>query len=227
MKKLFFIMLLFISMVANAQQDVTKFLGISIDGFKPAMIQKLKAKGFRYNQQNDYFTGEFNGSNVQLRIATNNNKVWRIFIKDEILQDETGIKIRFNKLVRQFLKNKKYLSFSVNDQTIPDSEDISYEISVNSKRYEATFYQQPTRIDSLELGKKIRTKLLEKYTAEQIDSPTEEEKTEINEEVFVIMYNLLYVNRPVWFMIDEEGYEKYRILMYYDNEHNRSDGEDL
>ena len=28
------------------EKDVTKFLGIPVDGYKPAMIEKLKAKGF-------------------------------------------------------------------------------------------------------------------------------------------------------------------------------------
>ena len=49
MKKIIIVMLLFVSMVANAQKDVTKFLGIPVDGLKPAMMQKLKAKGFQYN----------------------------------------------------------------------------------------------------------------------------------------------------------------------------------
>lgn len=38
--------LLVISVSLFAQKDVTKFMGIPIDGFKPEMIQKLKEKGF-------------------------------------------------------------------------------------------------------------------------------------------------------------------------------------
>lgn len=53
--------------------------------------------------------------------------------------DETDIKIRFNKLCQQFKNNSKYTS--LDDYTIPEDEDISYEMSVNSKRYEAIFYQ--------------------------------------------------------------------------------------
>ena len=109
MKKIIIVMLLFVSLVANAQKDVTKFLGIPVDGLKPAMMQKLKAKGFQYNQSLDCLTGEFNGHDVRLSVVTNNNKVWRIVIQDAIAQDEAGIKIRFNKLVQQFLNNKKYM----------------------------------------------------------------------------------------------------------------------
>ena len=32
-----------------AQKDITKFMGIPVDGFKKDMIQKLKAKGFEYD----------------------------------------------------------------------------------------------------------------------------------------------------------------------------------
>ena len=225
MKKIIIVMLLFVSMVANAQKDVTKFLGIPVDGLKPAMMQKLKAKGFQYNQRLDCLTGEFNGHDVRLSVVTNNNKVWRIVIQDAIAQDEAGIKIRFNKLVQQFLNNKKYMPATLSDQTLSDSEDISYEMLVHKKRYEAAFYQMPTQIDTLEMKTALRNKLLEKYTEEQLENPTEEQQTDIIYEVTMYMLDL-YSKRPVWFMIDEQ-YGQYRILMYYDNEYNHSDGEDL
>jgi 16S rRNA A1518/A1519 N6-dimethyltransferase RsmA/KsgA/DIM1 with predicted DNA glycosylase/AP lyase activity len=34
-------------------------------------------------------------------------------------------------------------------------------------------------------------------------------------------------NRQVWFMISENGYNKYTICMYYDNLYNQANGEDL
>lgn len=36
----------------------------------------------------------------------------------------------------------------------------------------------------------------------------------------------LYTNKPVWFMISDL-YGKYYITMFYDNEYNRANGEDL
>ena len=45
------------------EKDVTKFLGIPVDGYKPAMIEKLKAKGFtRSTWDKDALEGEFNGT---------------------------------------------------------------------------------------------------------------------------------------------------------------------
>ena len=225
MKKFIVVILFLVSMGANAQKEVTKFLGIPVDGLKPAMIQKLKAKGFQYNQRLDCLTGEFNGHDVRLIVVTNNNKVWRILLQDEISQDETGIKIRFNKLVQQFQNNKKYMPATLSDPTLSDDEDISYEMLAHNKRYEAAFYQLPTKTDTLEMQAGLREKLLEKYTPEQLENPTEEQQTDITYET--VMYLLdLYSKRSVWFMIDEQ-YGQYRILMYYDNEYNHSDGEDL
>ena len=83
----------------SAQQDITTFLGIPIDGFKPDMITKLKSKGF---SGQDILTGEFNGTNVNLHIVTNNNKVYRIMLADENGLNESDIKIRFNNLCQQF-----------------------------------------------------------------------------------------------------------------------------
>ena len=100
MKKAVFMILLLVSVFANAQKDVTKFLGIPVDGNKSEMKKKLIAKGFSYNAQGDFLEGEFNGRDVQLFIVTNNNKVWRIMVCDANSCDETDIKIRFNTDVR-------------------------------------------------------------------------------------------------------------------------------
>ncbi|MEI3583799.1 MAG: hypothetical protein V8Q29_04490 [Alistipes shahii] len=51
------------------EKDVTKFLGIPVDGYKPAMIEKLKAKGFLLPLRAKMFCeGEFNGADVLLPI---------------------------------------------------------------------------------------------------------------------------------------------------------------
>ena len=54
-------MLLISSLFIYAQQDVTKFLGIPVDGSKSEMIQKLKAKGYTSSPlDKDVLVGEFN-----------------------------------------------------------------------------------------------------------------------------------------------------------------------
>lgn len=160
----------------QAQTDVTKFLGIPVDGDKTEMRRKLEAKGFTWNSYLECLEGEFNGTDVYVYIVTNNNKVYRIAVADAYYRDATDIKFRFNKLCSQFENNKKYTSLG-KDYTIPDNENISREIY--HKRYEAEFYQLPMKIE-----------------------------------------------KKVWFMIDE-GFDGYRILMFYDNEYNQANGEDL
>ena len=63
-------MFLMLGVYAFAQKDVTQFLGIPVDGTKTEMVQKLKAKGFKYNSTYDWLEGEFNGREVVLLIAT-------------------------------------------------------------------------------------------------------------------------------------------------------------
>ena len=223
MKKLFVFLLLLISMTATAQKDVTKFLGIPVDGSKTTMIQKLKAKGFVYNQKNDILTGQFNDYDVIISVVTNNNKVSRIVVADKNEVDESNIKIRFNKLCGQFERNKKYVS--TEDQRIPDDEDISYRMIVDKKRYEAIFYKIPETFDSLTMAKEVGDIVLSRFKKEELDNPTEEILNELEELKRDYSLNLLSKS-PVWFLIDEV-YGKYRIIMYYDNEYNKSDGEDL
>lgn len=60
----------------SAQNDVTTFLGIPVDGFKSEMKQKLVSKGFVPKKvgTNEFLEGEFNGTDVHVYIATNNIK---------------------------------------------------------------------------------------------------------------------------------------------------------
>ena len=139
MKKMFLLLLLLASATVYAQKEVTKFLGIPVDGYKSEMIQKLKAKGYTYNSTTDCLEGEFNGRDVEIAVVTNNNKVYRIAVFDKNYLNETDIVIRFNTLCSQFENNSKYLGSS--EQRIPDNDDISYEMNVHNKRYEAVFYQ--------------------------------------------------------------------------------------
>ena len=74
------------------------------------------------------------------------------------------------------------------DFELSDDEDISYEIPINNKRYDAVYYQKNTA-----------------------------NPEETIEEASM---------RSVWFMIHSE-YGKYRIVMFYDNEYNHAQGEDL
>ena len=72
-----------------AQTDVTKFLGIPVDGNKSDMMIKLISKGFTQSPYAEgVLTGKFNGIDVNVHIATNNDKVCRIMVCDANTIDE-------------------------------------------------------------------------------------------------------------------------------------------
>ena len=137
MKKVILTLCLFVFSLSLYSQEPLKFLGIPIDGTKKEMGAKLIAKGYEYDKVLDAYIGEFNGTNVWINIQTVNNKVWRLAIVDENGTNETNVKIRFNNLFDQFSNNGKY--FLVGGEKVLDSERLSYEITVNNKRYQASF----------------------------------------------------------------------------------------
>ncbi len=101
--------------ISAQEKEVTKFLGIPVDGTKAEMRKKLIEKGFTQKivQEYEYFEGEFNGRDVRIYIGTNNNKVWRIMVCDKSVFDEEEIKIQFNRLVSQFEKTNDIIHLVV------------------------------------------------------------------------------------------------------------------
>lgn len=222
---LFNILLIATSFTSLAQSDVTKFLGFPVDGSESTMIRNLKSKGFTVSNVsgNQFLKGRFNGIDVQVFISTEKGKVSRIMVCDENTIDEGDIKIRFNRLCNQFTNNGKYLS--LDDYTISDDEDISYEMAVKNKRYEAIFYQLPEGEALENLQMSILQNVQEKYSSEQVENASDELKIQIFAECASELLKAVQ-NKPVWFMITEH-YGKYYITMFYDNELNRAHGEDL
>lgn len=211
-------------LTSYSQNDKTHFLDIPVDGFKSEMIQKLKAKGYTLiPNSKDILEGEFNGTNVILSINTNNNKVWRIIVGEANETDETNIKIKFNNLIKQFTDNQRYLKeadTTIAKFIIPKDEDISYEILTKEKRYEAIFYQKTLKYDSLLKEKEL---LLAK---EKLNDKEKQRLLDLISESVTESINCIY-NNPVWFMIQQKGYDKYRIVIFYENKHNKANGEGL
>ena len=213
-----------LALFAQEEKDVTKFLGIPIDGYKSEMISKLKAKGFTSTSYDkNVLEGEFNGQDVELHVVTNNNKVYRIMVADQNLVSETSIRIRFNNLISQFKNNSKY--FGADNEYIADDENISYNITVKNKRYQAVFYQAPAASDSIAIQKELESVLEKKYGVKKGEDLSEEKQNEAREYLQQYIFDKLY-SKTVWFMIDER-YGEYRIVMYYDNCYNQANGEDL
>lgn len=209
-----------------AQNDVTKFLGIPVDGTKSEMIRKLKAKGFKSSPyDNEILEGEFNGYQVRIYFATANNKVKRICIHYAEKLNRTSIISRFNELLKQF-DNKKDNYARLNSACeISDSDDdeiaqLIFDSMLKEYGYQAIYAQRP----DAEIDKIIKQRLSYKYSAEELSKP------DLNIGFEILSEKLSYAseeNKIVWFRIVEDGHKKYSLLLYYDNEYNRANGEDL
>ncbi len=215
--------LVLVSTLAFGQKEVTKFLGIPVDGTKTEMRKKLVEKGFEISQyNNDILVGEFNGRDVYLILVTNNNKVWRIAVRDKNTCSEGQIKIRFNNLVHQFENNKRY--FNKLDYTISDDEDIQYEMIFNDKQYQAVFYQR-----DLKAEEQYKSEFYASMGKETLDSLSQEEKEFAEKTLQSTTESALFEEmrqRTVWFTIMKENSEYY-LTIFYENKYNEANGDDL
>ena len=137
MRKIAFTILMFLTLSLNAQDNVIKFMGISIDGSKSEMINKLQEKGFAPDQvlidlenaQNevirqggeipegrirerdgDYFMhGYFDGNDSKVIIVSYNKKVYQVMVVIDNPYNEFNAKIQFDLYVEQL--SKKYTLF--------------------------------------------------------------------------------------------------------------------
>lgn len=239
MRKLIFTFLMFLTLSLNAQDYTVRFLGIPVDGSKKEMISKLKKKGFKYDRTHDIMEGYFNNREVLVSINTYKDKVWRIVVMDKyVLNDEISIRIRYNQLIDHFENNDKYSSFLYDNKKIEDTEDISYEIHVNNKRYQATFTQGYSKDEIIELYNDedyFNKWLSNEYSENKLDSlhMVSKDEDEFEERIrnsFVLSHSPFLISlddsNTVWFMIGEQG-NSYYIAMYYENDKNEPKGEDL
>ncbi len=231
MKKIILSMLILLmcSLTILAQKEITKFMGIPIDGQKKDMIQKLKAKGFEYDKENDLLMGEFNGEKVHIFVATKSNKVWRIVVADAIERNEHDIKIRFNNLYDQFNNSPKYVPKLEDNGYISEDINLAYEMNIKNKRFEAGFMQMTNPKNSQNSPEKIRQELTQKI--EEICPPEEFKMKSIKEQEEITKEAAMSVvqdaaMRSVWFMVSE-NYGKFSLIIFYDNEYNNAHGEDL
>ncbi len=230
MKKSFLILvLIFISELSSmAQRIPVEFMGIPVDGTKTDMINALKEKGFMQSIEG-MLEGEFNGIDVYLVVNTTKNKVDRIALFNRIPLSEEGAKVQFNALCDQFESSPKYIKYADEDKDfrIPMEEDVSYQILVNHKRYEANFCQK-IDLNTTEVKDSIQEEVKELLGATSKDSIISEERIrDCSAAVESFLSTFATYKRNVWFLLSRLESGKYNLLLFYDNEYNRPHGEDL
>ena len=147
MKRIAFLFcMLVLSVALYAQQEVTKFMGIPVDGTKSEMIAKLKAKGLTWYPAKDCLTGIFNCRKVTLYIYVNGDKVWRVAVLYADEMDNINTINTYNHLLSLFENNGKYYSQRDN-QAIEEGTDLHYEIEINKNQIQNTFYQRSQKMN--------------------------------------------------------------------------------
>lgn len=95
-------------------------------------------------------------------------------------------------------------------------------MTVHNKIYAAYYSQNP---DFENIDTKVQIAIKEKYSAEELKNPSETIKKDIADITDKITFDEFSM-KPVWFRIVSYNGEYY-ISMYYDNEYNHANGEDL
>ena len=220
------------SVIVKADNYPTKFLGIPIDGTKQEMIKKLEEKGFVYEEETDWLTGEFNSKDVIIKIRTNNRKVYYLAVVYKYFYTSEEVKEAFNILLQQFKENDNYIPNNLGQEPIPIEENIDYEMKVHNKVYCASFLQVTHEADTT----LVYNDSYENCTKKLIDLIPDdklEDETYINSIIDKLAYicwhaelKTLYANNMVNIGIDEVS-GKYNIVIFYMNGDNKSKGEDL
>lgn len=218
------IIVFFLYIDMYAQSNVTTFLGIPVDGSKKEVVKALKKKGFKKSKKDkDALQGVFNGSAVNVYVLETNGRVSRIAVLPLYGTTASEVRVQFNNLCGQFLNKDNYIAqdndlniLTYKDISISSKEDISYEMRVNNKRYEASFVQLPVPRDSL----------LQENNPNILSSVKIADRNGNEVDINFILELTKYYNNSVWFMIDEQ-YGHFFIKLFYDNGNNRDTSEDL
>lgn len=202
----------------SEDNDVLKFLGIPIDGSKEQMYNRLKEKGFSGYSWDEYLEGIFNGENVRVHIGTNHGIVDRIKVVFPYTEERLN-KVKYNTLISRFGRNPKYTELREN-KVIPEDEDISYEIALHDKVYDAVYYLLRSDVDA----SSWKEDFYREYNARYKKPLSGLTQIEIEEVLFSLPKRISdAIIGIVWFTLPNDN----RIELYYDNLKNRPQGEDL
>lgn len=223
--KILFLYLIIIAFSLNAQQEITHFLGIPVDGPKKEVVKSLKNKGFKKTSENSVLEGIFNGKTSYIHVFETNGKVSRIAVTPKYYLNVRDAIKEFNNLCYQFIEKDNYIVHhpdiiipTYKDIAIPSDEDIAYEMSVHNKNYQVALTQLPLPLDSLLKEEEPSNH----YISMRI---TKEDGNKIDGMSYLKILDK-YSKNSVWFSINED-YGKYYIILYYDNNNNRLFGDDL
>lgn len=204
------------------------FLGIPVDGKRSEMIEKLKDKGFTYDEKTMTLRGKFNGHDSWVVVSDNEEgKVDRIYISQINTMSQGDARIQYNNLVHLYLENGKY--YGSEETIIPETEDIRYGISFKNKIYSSVFF-----FDPFYNSPETKETLLKECYGRVESMVYKGLVLDYSEDNIWKLITSEYVNEEhkaawgvVWFRIFEDSFGQYRLGIYYDNMNNRPNGKEL
>lgn len=137
MKRLIIFILSLLALVSC--DNTIRFLDIPIDGSRNRMVKKLEEKGFIYDYENNLMKGTFNGEPSNISISTSNRRVNRISVYSKAYS-ATEIKAAYNKLLKQFKSNPKYIALE-NYNLIPIGIVNMY-FNLKPEKHQTVFYRK-------------------------------------------------------------------------------------
>ncbi len=235
--RLFFV-ILFCLFCVNifAQRDVTTFLGVPIDGAKDELLEKLKDKGWLPSMKgSDVLHGQFEKIDLELRVVTYNDTVYRIVLSDRSTFDEKEIITRYNMLCDYFLESHRYSGNA--SQKLSETMDLTYEMKTMNRHIDAVFYQMPdmttdtynnitAHFQSSYSEKKRQQAFARLKDASEDESLLEELLTGKDADLYNEIYQVFLkigTMKMVWFTIDRDVFGRYKILVFFDNKYNAPD----
>ena len=166
----------------------------------------------------EYLEGIFNGENVRVHIGTNHGIIDRIKVVFPYTEERLN-KVKYNTLISRFGRNPKYTELREN-KVIPEDEDISYEIALHDKVYDAIYYLLRSDVDA----SSWKEDFYREYNARYKKPLSGLTQIEIEEVLFSLPKRISdAIIGIVWFTLPNDN----RIELYYDNLKNRPRGEDL
>ena len=130
------IMMTMLALTTQAQQSITEFMGIPVDGSKTSLIKKLKNKGV-VNMQCIMDNIDYN-----IKIYDHKGKVYRISLIEKKGTDDPCVAVKkYNDLVTRYKNDTRdYTEYESND-LIREANSQRYKRFISEGFYYAEFFQ--------------------------------------------------------------------------------------
>lgn len=154
------IITLMLTLTLSAQDNITTFMGIPVDGTREVMTAKLLKNGV-VKKDNNLIVKDIEGGTYFIQLKTHKGKVYRVsMVETKGTDDVNRIIGRFDSLVEEYRENTAlYCEFEYNHPVIADSIDTK-EQYIKQGCFFAEFFQ---KADPQLYSKRIGIQITDRY----------------------------------------------------------------